>query len=55
MCFFMSFIMTAVHLGIKDHYLLSCLKAFLHGLYIAIPTGLIMGPIIHKLTMKLVK
>ena len=55
MCFFMSLIMTWVHLGFGDHYLLACLKAFLHGIIVAIPVGILIGPVVHRWLDKIPK
>jgi len=53
MCFFMSLIMTWVHLGFGDHYLAASLKAFLHGILVAIPVGILIGPVVHRLLAKI--
>jgi len=55
MCFFMSLIMTWVHLGFSDNFLLACLKAFLHGLIVAIPVGIFIGPLVHKGIDKIIR
>lgn len=53
MCFFMSLIMTFVHLGFTDNYIASCLKAFFHGLLVAIPVGLIISPLVKRFAKKI--
>ena len=46
--------MTRVHLGFADDYILSCVKAFLHGLVVALPVGITIGPMVRRMTNKIV-
>ena len=53
MCFFMSLIMTWVHLGFGDQYISAAVKAFLHGIIVALPIGAFIGPVIKHLVEKI--
>jgi len=53
MCFFMSLIMTWVHLGFSEGFLMSVIKAFLHGIIVALPVGVFIGPVVKHLVQKI--
>jgi uncharacterized protein DUF2798 len=49
----MSLIMTQVHLGFGDHFVLSAIKAFFHGIVVALPVGIFIGPLIRHILDKI--
>lgn len=53
MCFFMSLIMTWVHLGFTEEFIIGTVKAFLHGIIVALPVGVFIGPVVKHLVEKI--
>ena len=53
MAFTMSFIMTFIHVGWVDNFLLIWLRGFAIGLIVAFPTSLVAVPLAKKIISKL--